>query len=103
MYKSPIELITSNIMTEIRKSQDNQIYQAVLNAGVNVDKDELIKALQYDRQQYEKGYKYGFEDGVKRLAELLNEKAKPHYFDNCNFAVPVDVINNLVSERLGDG
>lgn len=25
--------------------------------GVNVDKEELLKALKYDREQYEKGYR----------------------------------------------
>ena len=33
--------------------------------GYAVNKEELIKALQYDRQQYEKGY----QDGLKHLSE----------------------------------
>ena len=33
-----------------------QIFKAVQNVGVNVDRDELIKALRYDRDQYKKGY-----------------------------------------------
>ena len=35
---------------------DNEILKAVQNVGVNVDKEELLKALQYDRGQYQKGY-----------------------------------------------
>ena len=30
--------------------------RAVQSYGINVDKDELIRALQYDREQYYKGY-----------------------------------------------
>lgn len=52
MYKSPIELFVSNIQTQ----QEEGVLRAIQNVGVNVDKDELIKCLQYDRHQYEKGY-----------------------------------------------
>ena len=52
MYKSPIELIMGQIETQT----ENYICKAIRNVGVNVDKDELLKALQYDRNQYQKGY-----------------------------------------------
>ena len=51
-YQSPIEVI----QTEMRRQIEGEIYKAVMNVGVNVDKDELIKALEYDRGQYQKGY-----------------------------------------------
>ena len=51
-YKSPIELI----MGQLQTSFENQIVSAVQQVGINVDKEELIKALQYDRYQYQKGY-----------------------------------------------
>lgn len=35
---------------------EGEIYKAVMKVGVNVDKGELLKALQYDRNQYQKGY-----------------------------------------------
>ena len=56
MYESPIEVITKDLVTK----QENGIYQAVLEQGVVVDKDELVRALQYDRNQYEKGYADGY-------------------------------------------
>lgn len=61
MYKSPIELLIEEFDKKIVKKQDADIYQAVLNCGVNVDKDELIRALEYDRGQYEKGFREGVE------------------------------------------
>ena len=51
-YQSPIDVI----MGQMNTSYENGIYKAVQNAGVYVDKNELLKALQYDRRQYQKGY-----------------------------------------------
>lgn len=76
MYNSPIELIVSDWQHQLMEQQENQIYQAVYSTGVNVDKDELIKALMYDRNQYEKGYM----DGARDLAERLKEEIKDCLF-----------------------
>lgn len=35
------------------------------------DKRELIKALAHDREQYDKGYKQGYEDCQKEIEESL--------------------------------
>lgn len=51
-YQSPIDLIVSQMNMRI----EGEIYKAVQNIGIDVDKDELIRALQYDREQYQKGY-----------------------------------------------
>lgn len=51
MYQSPIEIIFKDMETKI----ENAIIQAVQNVDIRVDKEELIRALQYDRDQYEKG------------------------------------------------
>lgn len=58
-YKPPIELLCNDFMnkivTEIQENNEIKI-MATVNQVVSVDKKELIKALNYDRQQYEKGY-----------------------------------------------
>ena len=51
-YQSPIELI----MGQMNLVLEDQICKAVQNVGVSVDKEELLKALHYDRGQYQKGY-----------------------------------------------
>lgn len=56
MYESPVNIIYGEIQTKIIEEQENQAIQALQNYGISVDKEELIKALMYDRQQYEKGY-----------------------------------------------
>lgn len=53
MYKSPIEIIYGQMQQQI----DGEIFRAVQNLGVSVDKEELIKALAYDRNQYDAGYR----------------------------------------------
>jgi hypothetical protein len=56
MYESMIKMIAGQIQSEIENDLMVKVSQTV---GYEVDKDELIKALQYDRNQYEKGYKDG--------------------------------------------
>ena len=56
MYESPIELIEKDLRIQV----ENDVYKAVLDTGVSVNKDELVRALQYDRGQYEKGYADGY-------------------------------------------
>jgi len=69
-YKSPIELI----MSDMQIRMEGEICKAVQNVGVNVDKDELLKALQYDRNQYQKGYD-------DRDSEIVRCKDCKHYRD----------------------
>ena len=59
MYESPITLIqtqTDNFIKEINEKTDEVIFKAVVNVLPQVNKEELIKALEYDRGQYIKGY-----------------------------------------------
>ena len=70
MYKSPIELIIKQMQEEIKEKQENLILNTIQEMGVNVDKEELLKALKYDREQYNKGYM----DGANEFAERLISK-----------------------------
>lgn len=66
MYESPVDVVYNQMRTEV----DNHIFKAIVDVGVNVNKEELIKALQYDRGQYDKGYKDGYEDGLHDETEV---------------------------------
>ena len=80
-YRSPIELIEETVINNIESAKEEAIFGAVTNVGVNVDKEELLRALSYDREQYRSGfsdgYEAGYEDGkqdtIKRITELLQE------------------------------
>ena len=56
MYKSPIEIIMKEVRQKMDEDFENAVFKAVRKVGINVDKEELLKALIYDRGQYDKGY-----------------------------------------------
>lgn len=60
-YESPLELIINEMALEMSEKFDSEVLTAIKKYHIDVNKDELIKALQYDRGQYEKGY----QDGLK--------------------------------------
>lgn len=76
MYKCPIEL--ELITTRIQAETENEIFKAVQKVGVNVDKDELVRALQYDREQYNKGYEDGYNDAIDIFQRDFGEKIEEY-------------------------
>ena len=52
-------------------SIDNEIFQCIQNANVDVDRDELLRALKYDRDQYNKGYVDGRADAIAELMQWI--------------------------------
>lgn len=74
MYNSPITQFMDNYVSDIQKQiteqKETKIMQNISETmGFEVDKQELIKALNYDREQYEKGYK----DAEKKLIGIIQE------------------------------
>lgn len=70
MWESPI-----NAIYEAQKNAfDDAVLSAVMKVGIDVNKEELIKALAYDRQQYEKGY-------ADAKAEIVRCRDCRHYTD----------------------
>lgn len=71
MYKSPIETIYGELQTQMVQEDENMVMKAVRKVGVNVDKESLIKALQYDRNQYTKGYEDGKNEVLKEIRDEI--------------------------------
>ncbi len=74
MYNSPITQFMDNYVSDIQKQiteqKETKIMQTISETmGFDIDKQELIKALNYDREQYEKGYK----DAEKKLIGIIQE------------------------------
>lgn len=65
----PEEGWTDKIGRYMAGEVDNLVLQSCVKVGCHVDKDELEKALRYDRGQYEKGYEDGKRDAVVRCRE----------------------------------
>lgn len=60
-YESTISIFEQTPMMDMCDTMDGLIISAVRRVGIDVNKEELVKALAYDRGQYEKGY----EDALK--------------------------------------
>ena len=100
MYESPIDIVettVNQICREMAKQKEEQIYQTIIKIGVNVDKEELIKALSYDRDQYNKGFK----DGVMEFAERL-KKESIEICSRYDWAVEECTIDKILKEMVGD-
>lgn len=64
-YESPIKAIETKMQFEF----EGELMRAVKSLGFDVDKDELLRALQYDREQYAKGYAAGVAADKAKLIE----------------------------------
>lgn len=69
MYESPIKVLQQQMETQL----ENDILTVVARHGIDVDKEELIKALKYDRDQYDKGFEEGYRKGIEDLIERIRE------------------------------
>ena len=78
-WESPITEIFKQVEEDYHKQLNDKLEEQLMckinyQVGYSVNKNELIKALNYDRDQYDKGYK----DGVRETfnAELEDIKAE---------------------------
>lgn len=107
MYNSPITKIYEDINKHIkRQDEDNIMYVVNQVVRYEVDKDELIKALQYDRNQYKEGYIDAikeYEDKLKRIRSEIEHafcKAENDYDHgrNYGFHVSMQIIDKYIQE-----
>lgn len=80
MYQSPIETYEQIVSSNFAEKFDDLVLEQIKKLGVVVDKEELIKALEYDRDQYQKGYK----DGRASIICCEDCEYFRHPFDNVN-------------------
>ena len=95
MYKSPIEVVYGQLQTKF----EGDVIKAVQSYHINVDKEELIKALDYDRDQYEAGYNAGFRAARSdivlckdcRHGREMNARESQLYVAGCVMCSKIDV------------
>ena len=73
-YQSPVDIVYQGFHTQL----EGDIYKAIQSYGICVDKDELVKALKYDRDQYKKGFADGYKAMPRKIKadiamEILDE------------------------------
>ena len=75
MYDSPIDLFISGIQEKF----ENGIVEALQRFDIDVNREELLRALKYDRDQYHKGFSDGRMSGrVERDEEIVRCKECKH-------------------------
>ena len=91
MYESPISILYSDIAKRINTTMTDNVVKAVQSYGIHVDEGELMKALDYDRKQYEKGYADAKEEFEKtwipcseRLPEIEREGQRRGFYLTTN-------------------
>lgn len=98
MYKSPIEMIYGELQTQMEQKNEEMVIKAIREVGVNVDKEELIKALQYDRNQYTKGYKDGKNDVLDKIRTEMADLKNSSLFGAVSNYDLTDVIMEIIDK-----
>lgn len=93
-YQSPVQIISQGFRTAL----EDDVMKAIHSYGIYVDKDELIKALQYDRDQYERGFADGCAGYHKQSEWISVDEALPKQWETvlvcCEGEVSVDFISS---------
>ena len=96
MYESPISIISQMVNEQIKEQQAQEetaiVAEITKKIGVDVDKDELIRALNYDRHQYDKGFADGRAFGRHEIESKLVHLKQCH-------AIPKEQLEYYGEER----
>lgn len=87
-YVSPITVELHQIQRNYNRKLDTLYLEEIRKYDVKVDKDELIKALKYDRNQYEKGYADGKREAAREILTTINRRIRYATFQQ-TFALSV--------------
>ncbi len=72
-YESPVTVQIRKIAEQIEEQRENELILKISEQmGVNIDKDELTRALAYDRDQYRRGYEDGWRARSKEVPQWVS-------------------------------
>lgn len=112
-YNSPISIISQMVDDQIKEMHKQEeaaiVTEITRKIGVDVDKDELIRALNYDRHQYEKGYldgrMFGRHEVLSKVKRISNsqaiQKERFGYCDEKGTAEYKECIKRHVCDEIG--
>ena len=72
MYISPIEVFINQLNEQMNIDFENNCAKTCLQYGINVNPEELKKALAYDRNQYTQGFQEGYNKAISDITEVIN-------------------------------
>ena len=103
MYKSPIEKIYGGLQTQMVQEEEKMVIKAIEKVGVNVGKGELIKALQYDCNQYIKGYEDGRNGVLSKIrAEIEKLQTYKMFVGEKTVYVERDDVLAIIDKHKGE-
>ena len=104
MYKSPIRVLVDEPTFDYTKDIDITILKAVQSVKVDVNPEELIKALQYDRDQYNRGYHDGACGEYNRgYQESMNDLTDKLYRLNFDGKISSNLLSIILMIVRGEG
>lgn len=74
-YAPPVSFNPNDFQYEI----GDAVVRAIAKFGIQVNQEELLKALKYDRGQYKAGYDAGFADGFVETLHIARCRECTHY------------------------
>lgn len=99
-YQSPINVIYEDLPMKINEDFENHVIEVVHSYSVQVDKAELIRALSYDRNQYEKGFAEGRPEHVL-ISNKYSDYPVDGYYDKQNGILFTSFITSEEAIRRG--
>lgn len=66
-------------LNDFQHAIDDAMVQAIIKIGIKVNREELLKALKYDRGQYKAGYDAGFADGFLETLHIVRCRGCTNY------------------------
>ena len=72
-YKSPISVFFFDEYFRDKIDVNDLIHQSVLKVQIDVDKPRLLRALNNDSKQYDKGHKEGYVKGYADATEDIKD------------------------------
>ena len=109
-----------NIVTELRKRGLSNGSSLGWHSGLMDEAADVIEQLQTEVERltgYNENLRYANQDilykleteiaaartkAIDEFTEKLKKKAKPHYFDNCHYAIPVNDLDEIAEEMKNE-
>jgi len=107
-YESPITRAVREATETMMKQEEAECMATITReVGYSVDKSELIKALNYDREQYDKGYRDGVMESFKAELEEIKKELKELdvepdgiHFWRANRHETIDVVLHIIDNHI---
>ena len=70
-YDSPLFIQADAMRILVKQEQERQILKAIQNIGIEINKEDLVEALNNDRRRYEDAYRKGYAAAINK-EELID-------------------------------